>query len=287
MTGPIPGQGETPQPWGGRPRESGRLPDHGSTTRDGDPTGPLYVDAGTRAAFAGPQRGPRRSVLVAIAVAVVVIVGAGVTLWFTAGPGHGSNPLPVAQTSERPVPPRSAVRPPVSSSPDVAAAYDVGSCFDEGTGGQTGHVQLNPVACGGADAVFVINSVVPTAARCDVGADYHNHGYEVPDVTANVAYCASLVVPVDVCFVIGGSTPIARTPCGAAPNVVQVLAIESAPNPASACRDKPNPDVWYFQAPTSGQFACVSRPGSTGTATTPLTFSTTVPATATTTTPAG
>jgi hypothetical protein len=238
----------------------------------------LYVDADTRAAFGAERRGPRRSVLVAIAVAVVVIVGAGVTLWFTAGPGRGSNPTPVAQTSDRPVPPRSAVRPPVSSAPDIAAAYDVGSCFDEDTGGAAGHVELNPVPCGGTEAVFVINSVVPSVARCDVGADYHNHGYEVPDETANVAYCASLVVPVNVCFVIGGTTPIARTPCGSAPNVVQVLAIESAPNPASACRDKPNPDVWYFQAPTSGQFACVSRPGSTSTSTVPTTVTTTTPA---------
>jgi hypothetical protein len=272
MTGPIPGQGETPQPWGGRRQES----NYDSTTPDSDPTDPMYVDADIRAAFGG-QRGPRRSVIVAIAIAVVVIVGAGVTVWFTAGPGKGNSTKPIAVTSNRPVPPRSVVQPSASNSPDPAAAYDVGSCFDEKTGGTTGKVELNPVPCGGTDAVFVINSVVPTVARCDSGADFHTHGYEVPDVTANVAYCASLVVPVNVCFVLGGSTPISRSTCGSAPNVVQVLSIESAPTPATACKDKPNPDVWYFQAPTSGQFACVSRPGSTST----------VPTTVTTTTPAG
>ena len=276
MTGPIPGPGETPQPWGGRPRGSGPDPgglDYGTTSWDGHPTDPVYLDAGAGRSGGGPD-GPRRSVVVAIAVAVVVILGAGIALWFTAGPGRAHDPRPVAVTSDQPVPQRPVVHPPSttpSGSQDAGAAYDVGSCFDEANGGAPGRVELNPVPCAGTEAVFVINSVVPTAAACDTGADYRNHGFEVPDETAHVAYCASLVVPVNVCFVLGGSTPVTRVPCGSAPNAVQVLAIESAPNPKTACTDKTNPDVWYFQAPTSGQFACVSRPGTSGSSTPPTT----------------
>jgi hypothetical protein len=120
--------------------------------------------------------------------------------------------------------------------------------------------------------VFVINDVVASAPDCDTGqsaADYKDHGYEVPDETAQVAYCASLVVPAHDCFVLGGSAAIARATCGSATDVVQVQSIESAPSATTACTDKTNPDVWFYQGPSTGQFACVSRPSSSATTTTP------------------
>lgn len=275
MTGPTPGHGdEIPQPWGGRPPES-----QYGIGWDGRPPEPHWTDAGYPPPFPRPPRGPDRKMVAAIAVAVVVVVGAGVALWyFGVGPGH-DNPQPVAATSRNPPPARPIVHPPTPSvsTPDAAAAYDVGSCFDEQQAGAPGKVELNPTPCGGPEAVFVINSIVASTGDCEVGtdgADYRDHGYEVPDETANVAYCASLVVPANVCFVLGGTAPITRTVCGNGPNVVQVLAIESAASANTACSDKPNPDVWFYQAPTSGQYACVSRPGTT--ATTPV--ATTVPA---------
>jgi hypothetical protein len=70
-------------------------------------------------------------------------------------------------------------------------------------------------------------------------------------------------------FVLGGSAPIATAPCGSGPNVVQVQAIEPAPTVASACTDKIDPDVWFYQSPVSGQYACVSRPVITATQTPP------------------
>ena len=71
-------------------------------------------------------------------------------------------------------------------------------------GSGPGRVELNLVDCGSGRAVFVINKIVDTATQCDAGADFKNHGYEVPDETANVAYCASLVVPANVCFMLAG-----------------------------------------------------------------------------------
>jgi hypothetical protein len=264
MTGQ--GDDDVPRPWDGKP------PPHYTTAwdfqaqqRDEEPGPPPEP----------PRRGPSRRSVAAIIVAVVVVVGAGLTLLFTAGSARGGGSA--VASSRHPTTHAPSIRPPTpplatSASPDPAAAYDVGSCFNEVGGGQQGKVELNLVPCGGSDSVFVINRVVASAAECDSGAgsaDYRDHGYEVPDETANVAYCASLVVPVNSCFVLGGSTPITRATCGSAPDVVQVQSIETAPAVTTACTDKTDPDVWFYQAPTSGQFACVSRPAATATTTTP------------------
>ena len=259
MTGPVPGSGEdVPQPWDGRPpRES---PYYASYDRP-EPEQPPWSEPVPPAAVDGPNR----RVVAALVVATVVVVVGGVAVWwFAAGPGHNATPRPVAATHSNPPPPvRQA--PGTSTSADRAAAYDIGSCFDEAQGSGPGRVELNLVDCGSGRAVFVINKIVDTATQCDAGADFKNHGYEVPDETANVAYCASLVVPANVCFTLAATQPIQRTACGSIPGTVQVLAIEAAPSATTACTDKTNPDVWFYQSPTSGQFACVSRPATTST----------------------
>ena len=226
--------------------------------------------------FVPPPAPPGRSpaMIPAIVVAVLVFLGVGAGVWwFAAGPGHRVSPQPIAAPSSAP-PTRLPVRhPSTSASADTSSAYDVGTCFDEQAGSAPGKVELNPVECGDQLAVFVINKVVGAASDCDSDAavSYGEHGYEVPDETANVTYCASLVVPVNICFTLGGSVPIAIASCGSGPNVVQVLSIESAPNVGSACTDKTDPDVWFYQSPTSGQYACVSRPVVTSTPTAPTT----------------
>jgi hypothetical protein len=281
MTGPNPGQGDdTPPTLGGQPPES-----RYETGWDEQAAEPYYDDYQTR--FAARRR-PSRKVLIAIAAAVVVVAGAATALFAFGGfPGRsGGRP---AAASQRPsshaapapslsVPPRVTVTTPAGqSNANHAAAYDVGTCFDEVRGAAAGKVELNPVPCGGTEAVFVINDVVASAPDCDTGqgaADYKNHGYEVPDETAQVAYCASLVVPAHECFVLSGTLPIARAACGAAPGVVQVMSIESAPSAATACTDKSNPDVWFYQGVNTGQYACVSRPGAPVSTTTTTTATT-------------
>jgi hypothetical protein len=258
MTGPVPGSDDddAPRPWNGRPHES---PYYVSYDQQ-EPEEPPWSDPAPL-----PAAGPNRRIVAAIVVATVVVVVGGVAVWwFAVGPGRGDQPRPVAVTRSSPPPMRHAP-PPSSTSPDNAAAYDVGSCFDEAQGAAPGKVELNLVACGSDRAVFVINQVVDAAAGCDAAADYKDHGYEVPDETANVAYCASLVVPANVCFTLAATQPIQRTACGSTPGTVQVLAIEAAPSATTACTDKTNPDVWFYQSPTSGQFACVSRPATTST----------------------
>ncbi|HKN99608.1 MAG TPA: hypothetical protein VJX10_20980 [Pseudonocardiaceae bacterium] len=251
MTGPG---DDVPRPWDGKPP-------------------PHYTDTPAGPAEEPPRQRPSRRSVAAIVVAVVVVAGAGLTLLFTGGSARGGGGRPVAvgthlaTTSRQPTTTTPPPTTTTTASPNPAAAYDVGSCFDEVGGATPGSVQLNLVPCGGSDSVFVINKVVTSAAQCDSGADYRDHGYEVPDQTANVAYCASLVVPANTCFVLGTSVPIARAACGSAPDVVRVLAIEPAPSAALACTDKTNPDIWFYQAPSSGQFACVSRPAATTTTT--------------------
>lgn len=222
---------------------------------------------------------PRRHPAIVPAAVVAVLVLAGVAFgvwWFAAGPGHQVSPQPVAAVGPSRPASRSPFVPPSSvpsASPDTASAYDVGTCFDEQSGSGPGKVELNPVQCGDQQAVFVINKVVAQASDCDSDASvsYGQHGYEVPDETANVTYCSSLVVSVNNCFTLGASAPVASAPCGSGPNVVQVLSIESAPDVNSACTDKTDPDVWFYQSPTSGQYACVSRPAVTSTPTAPAT----------------
>lgn len=258
MTDRFPGRGEIPKPWDGRPPARYRTPD---VNYDPDP--PFVDQSDYDDPMGSPPDGPSRRMLAGIAAAVTVVVLAGLALWwFSAGPGRTVTAAAVAVTSSRKPPP--ATTAPVSTT-DTASAYDVGSCFDEANSVSPG-VELDEVPCAGNDAVFIINAVVPDTATCDTGAgspDYKDHGYTVPDETAGVAYCASLVVPTDQCFVYTQGQPIERAACGSGPDVVRVLAIESAPNVADACPDKPNPDVWYYQSPTSGQYACVSRPTAT------------------------
>ncbi|HWC81410.1 MAG TPA: hypothetical protein VG756_15775 [Pseudonocardiaceae bacterium] len=200
-----------------------------------------------------PQRKSRRTLVLTI-ISVVVVVAAGFAAWwFAGGPASRQQDSAIATT-------------PASSAPapsgEDSVAYDVGTCFDEGAGGAPGNVRLDPQPCAGNRAVFVINQVVRNASACDSasGVSYQQHGYEVPDVTAKVTYCASLVVPPQNCFVISGTQPIARAACGSAGDVVRVLAVQSAPDVQAACADQTDPDVWFYQSPASGQYACVSRP---------------------------
>lgn len=211
-------------------------------------------------------------VIAAAAGAAVALAGVGTAIWyFAAGPGHHVPQVSVAISSNPPAPD------PITGSSDLptrplsaanAAAYDIGSCFDEQIGSGPGKVKLNLVPCGGDQSVFVINKVVSAASECD--ADYQRHGYEVPDETVGVVYCAALVVPANQCFVLGGNAPITRAACGSGPDVVTVQSIESAPNVNSACVDTVNPDIWYYQSPSSGQFACVSRPTTKSGSATPI-----------------
>lgn len=274
MTEPSPGPDDIPKPWDGKPPP--RYRSEWDVTVD-----PVYVEYAEPDPEPGPPRGPDRRMMAGIAAVIIVVVAAGVALWWLGQPSGGANAAlrRAATSSAAPtaIRQRPGNTPPAGgrTTPDSAAAYDVGQCFDEQFGSAAGNVELNPVPCAGGDAVFVINAVEPTSTACDSGpgsADYHDHGYEVPDDTAGVTYCASLVVPVNSCFTLAPNTPIAVAACGSSPDVVQVLSIESAPTAGTACTDKTNPDVWFYQSPASGQYACVSRAAGGGSsATTPTT----------------
>jgi hypothetical protein len=208
-----------------------------------------------------PAGKSRRGPVIALC-AVVVVLAAGLLIWWFSGGQPGN-----AQGVAAPAPATTTV--PATASGDSGVAYDVGTCFDETSGGAPGNVRLDPVPCAGNRAVFVINQVVSVASACDIaGVDYRQHGYEVPDETARVTYCASLVVPPNQCFVISGAEPIARAACGSAGDVVKVLTVATANSVSAACAGQADPDVWYFQSPDSGQYACVSRPAEPSTPTT-------------------
>jgi hypothetical protein len=214
-----------------------------------------------------PGSGPGRLV-VTIAAAAVVLVGAAASVWWFSGrhdlPGH-----PVAAPVSTP---RHTSKPRSTTTPDTTA-YGVGTCLTEPLDPASGGLELNPVPCDGALSVLIINQVVAQYDDCQQGADYVNHGFVLSDEVSNVDYCVSLVVPANQCFAFStdNSKPIQRATCGSAPDVVRVESVESAASVNAACTDQTQPDIWYYQSPTSGQYACVSSlpPGASSTSTPP------------------
>jgi hypothetical protein len=225
-----------------------------------------------------PPRPPRRrtGLIIAIVVAVLVVVGGGVAgIALALGSGtsaSGSHPIATPTPTESGGLPTqfpgvggSGTATPTPS-PDASTgsgAWTVGSCFDET--GTVGKVSLSQVPCDSDQAVFVINTVIPMKSQCPGGANYR--GDVIGDQYAGADYCVSLEVPAGQCFVYddqskGGNTQvIARAPCGSGKDIVRVQSVEPATDPNSACSDVSNVDVWAYQSPTSGQFACVVQAG--------------------------
>ncbi|HEX4223845.1 MAG TPA: hypothetical protein VHZ97_15870 [Pseudonocardiaceae bacterium] len=200
--------------------------------------------------------GRGRLVVVIISAAVIVLVGAAGSVWWFSGRTNQPNNRGAAPPVSTP---RRTPKPKATPTPDTSA-YGVGTCLDEPLDPRGGGLELNPVPCDGSSAVLMINQVVTGYNDCQNGADYVNHGFILPDVVANVSYCASLVVPTNQCFEFStnNSQPIQRTTCGSAPNAVRVESVEPADNVNDACKDQTSPDIWYYQSATSGQYACVS-----------------------------
>lgn len=243
MTSPVPGQ------------------DQQSWETETAPSAPQRERGFVRNIGRGVGRG---HLVVTIVAALVVLVGAAGSVWWFSGRNTPSN-HPVAAP-----PPPSTIRhtPRPTPTPDNAA-YGVGTCLTEPIDPDSGGLELDPVSCDGDVAVLVINQVVTDYNDCQQGADYINHGFILNDKVANVFYCASLVVQTNQCFEFStnNSTPIQRADCGSAANVVKVNSVEPAASVSQACTDLTAPDIWYFQSPTSGQFACVSAlpPGASST----------------------
>ena len=201
------------------------------------------------------EQGFRGRIIVTIVCAAVVLVGAAASVWWFSGRNNAPTPHAAPPVST----PRHTTTPKPKPTPDTSA-YTVGTCLDESANPNTGGLQLKMVPCGAPEAVLVISEVVHQYDDCQQGADYVNHGFVLPDELANVDYCASLVVPANQCFAFStdNSKPIQRATCGSAADVVRVESVENATSVADACKDQTTPDVWYYQSPTSGQFACVS-----------------------------
>jgi hypothetical protein len=231
MTSPVPGQEQQPWETQSRPQEPPR--EQGSDRN--------------------------RLVIVSIAAAAVVLLGTVASVWWFSG---RSNPPSPAHAAPPVSMPRHTTKPKPDNSP-----YGVGTCLDEPADPNTGGLELTPVPCAGSSSVLIVNEVVKDYNDCAQGADYVNHGFVLSDEVANVDYCVSLVVPANQCFAFSNdnSKPIARAACGSAANVVRVEAVETAASVTAACTDQQQPqDVWYYQSPNSGQFACVTPLPPTG-----------------------
>ncbi|HEX7659692.1 MAG TPA: hypothetical protein VF444_09440 [Pseudonocardiaceae bacterium] len=224
----------------------------------------------------------RKGPFIAAVIAAMVLVGggaAGVTIWLgsngrpsgghvvttptTTPTASGTLPTQFPGTSAGGFGSASATAPTDTASPSGSTAWTVGTCFYEK--GTVGNVSLSPVACDSDQAVFVINSVISPTSDCPDDANYN--GDVIGDQAADAYYCVSLAVPAGQCFVYddqsdGANTQVVRrTDCGGGAYVVRVQSVEAAGDSDSACQDVPDVDVWSYQSPTSGKYACVVAAG--------------------------
>lgn len=139
----------------------------------------------------------------------------------------------------------------------AAAPFRVGSCFSV-----EDPASLRPASCSGDQAVFVINAIGNKPADCSAVADFARWGAVQRDRSANAVYCVSLLVGQGGCVVLGADEAPRRVECGSDPAASRVVRLASASNPASACTDMKDADVWYYRSPSSGRLACLRPDGS-------------------------
>lgn len=262
MSEPFSGEGQGQQLWDGQPtgasnEDGGYLPQYPPTPPGGARFPGLdHAVSHEEAERERSAKEKKASLLIMAVIAAILVVGGGVAAVWLFGGGEGAQ---VVSASQAPA----STNPYSNNGPK--ASYAAGTClYEQQPQGQPNHpgVFLVPVQCGSPASVLTISAVVNSAAACAKAADYTHHGFVLSDQDAHVAYCLSLVVPVDQCFTFrdDNSKPIQRVACGSSPTAVRVLAIEAGTDVNAVCADRqPPPDVWFYQSPTSGQFACVSK----------------------------
>jgi hypothetical protein len=129
------------------------------------------------------------------------------------------------------------------------------------------------VSCTSDKAALQINLVIPQKEKCADTDAYDSYGDGWYDGKLALRYCASLMVPKGQCVQLDldGTGFVERAACtstaplaSGAPNAktYQVTDVVSSADAKTACDKVPNTDdVWFYQSPKSGQFACLKRLG--------------------------
>lgn len=126
--------------------------------------------------------------------------------------------------------------------------------------------------CTSDKSALQINLVIPRSNKCQDADEYDTYGDTWYDDKLSLRYCASLSVPKGQCVQLdlNDTGLVERVACTetTAPKdapkteTFQVADVVSTTDPKTACDKVPaTDDVWYYQSPKSGQFACLKQLG--------------------------
>ena len=127
------------------------------------------------------------------------------------------------------------------------------------------------VSCTSDKAALQIDLVIPQKDKCSAADEYDSYGDTWYDDDLSLRYCASLNVPKGQCVRtdLNDTGLVERVSCTAASTTTsgapkaktyQVVDVVTSTNGKTACDALPDTDdVWFYQSPKSGQFACLKQ----------------------------
>jgi hypothetical protein len=211
-----------------------------------------------------PPRKSQTGAIIGTAVGVVLMLGLGT--WAVIGIISSRHSTEAGGTGSTTKTTRTTTRPPRTSDTS-SIRFGVNDCvwLDVKTSER--------VSCTSDKAALQINLVIPQQQKCSDTDPYDSYGDGWYDGKLALRYCASLSVPKGQCvqldlddtgFVERASCTSTTPLASGAPNAktYQVTDIVSSANAKTACDKVPaTDDVWFYQSPKSGQFACLKQLG--------------------------
>ena len=211
---------------------------------------------------APPPRRSQRGAVIGTVIGVVLMLGLGT--WAVVGiiSSRHSAAAGASDTSGKPAR-TSTTRAPRSSNTN-SAQYNTNDCV------WLDVTSSHLTTCTSDKSALQINLVIPRQNKCEDADDYDSFGDTWYDDKLSLRYCASLSVPKGQCVQLdlNDTGLVERAACTAvaAPNdapktkTYQVMDIVSTANAKTACDKVPaTDDVWFYQSPKSGQFACLKQ----------------------------
>ena len=228
-------------------------------------TGP-YQQPGSWGPPLPPSQPPRKSqkgAVIGTVVGVVLMLGLGT--WAVVGIVSSRHSAEAGATGSTTRTTRTTTRPPRTSNTN-SLRFSVNDCVWLDVKTSEG------VSCTSDKAALQINLVIPQTQKCSESDAYDSYGDSWYDGKLSLRYCASLTVPKGQCVQLDldDTGLVKRADCTAAsgatwaPNAktYQVTDVVSGTSPKTACDKVPaTDDVWFYQSPKSGQFACLKQVG--------------------------
>ena len=210
-----------------------------------------------------PPRKSQQGAVIGTVVGVVLMLGLGT--WAVVGIVSSRHSAAAGAASSTSRTPKTTTRAPRSSNTS-SAQYNINDCVWLDVS------ESHLTTCTSDKSALQINLVIPRQNKCADADDYDSYGDTWYDDKLSLRYCASLSVPKGQCvqldlndtgLVQRAACAGATAPSGAPKTATyQVIDIVSAADVKTACDKVPaTDDIWYYQSPKSGQFACLKQLG--------------------------